>query len=75
MSKQKRTIEPRTCNQTMVFECLGRARAEEMMAAGWLKPRVNREPESSGRALKIFAVEDVRRCEDRILAGEYPETK
>lgn len=42
------------------------------MRAGWINPRVERRSER-GKALRIFAVEDARRVEDRIMNGEYPK--
>jgi hypothetical protein len=65
-----KTITPRLASQADVFRCLGRQIAEDCMGAGWLKPRVSRQ--GTRKTLRIFAVEDVRRCEDRILNGEYP---
>lgn len=63
-------ITPRIASQADVFRCLGRKIAEDCMRGGWLKPRLVRQ--GARKTIKIFAVEDIRRCEDRILGGDYP---
>jgi hypothetical protein len=69
-----KSIEPRTCSQADLYRVLGRKIGDDVMKAGWIRPRVERNG-ARGRSLRIFAVEDVRRAEERILKGEYPETK
>lgn len=62
---------PRIMSQADVFRHLGRSVADDVMDAGWLKPRICREG-LRGKAKRIFALEDVLAVEDRILAGDYP---
>ena len=62
-------IEPRIATQADTFRTLTRQVAEDAIKAGWLKARSEKK---GGRGKKIFAVEDIRRVEDRILNGDYP---
>lgn len=59
----------RVLRQVDVFDLLSRKVAEDCMRAGWLKPRART---GGQRSMKLFALDDVHRCEDRILEGEYP---
>lgn len=63
-------IEPRIATQADLFQVLTRQVAESAIKAGWIKPCCVRP---GGRGKKLFAVEDIRRCEERILNGEYPK--
>lgn len=67
-----KTLSPQLCSQADLFRTMGRKIAEDCLRAGWIKPRVERQGER-GRAIRIFAVEDMRRAEGRILNGEYPQ--
>lgn len=59
----------RILSQADVFRLLGRQVAEDAIRAGWLAHRAEKP---GGKRAKIYALEDVRRVENRILAGEYP---
>lgn len=63
-------IEPRIPTQADVFRQLGQSVAQDAINAGWLAPRAFKP---NGKRSKLYATEDVRKVEDRILAGEYPE--
>ncbi len=56
-----------------VYAILGRINADNMIRAGWLKPRSYR-PTSRGKQA-IFWHEDVIACAARIKDGEYPVSK
>lgn len=66
-----KALAPRLLSQADLFRLLGRKIAEDAMRADWIRPRVERRGER-GKSLKIFAVEDARSVETRILGGEYP---
>lgn len=65
------TLEPRIVSQADAFRLLGRQVAEDAIAAGWLAPCCQKSG-LRGPAKKLYSVADLRRVEDRILAGEYP---
>jgi len=64
-------ILPMTINQADVIYLLSRKTFDDAQRAGWIKPRVLR-PTGKG-ASPIYAVDDVRAVESRLLNGEYPE--
>ena len=59
----------RILSQAEVFRLLGRQVAEDAIRAGWLSHRAEKP---GGKRAKIYALDDVERVADRILAGEYP---
>ena len=69
-----RAIERQTMTQTELFAGLTRQIAEDAIQAGWIKPCCTKVPER-GRTKKIYSVRDFRQVEQRILNGEYPQTK
>jgi hypothetical protein len=69
-----KSIEARICSQADLYRTLGRKITDDVIAAGWIQPRVERKG-AAGRSLCIYAIEDLRRAEARILNGEYPEPK
>lgn len=67
-------LEPRILSQADTFRSLGRQVVEDAIEAGWLRPCAVKEG-ARGPAKKLYSVADLRRVEDRILAGEYPGAK
>lgn len=65
--------EPLLLSLADVYTMLGRANADNMIRAGWLKPRCYRPTNRGERA--IFWHEDVIACAARIKDGEYPIQK
>jgi hypothetical protein len=66
----------RICSQSEARERLGVQVFKDALKAGWIEPRVIKAGKTKRKPAKIlFAVEDVERVEDRILAGEYPVPK
>jgi hypothetical protein len=69
----KETTLRRICSRAEAAERLGTQVFRDAIAAGWLAPRVIKKGRTERKPAKIlFAIEDVERVEDRILAGEYP---
>jgi len=63
--------EPLLLSPADVYAILGRINADNMIKAGWLKPRCYRPTNRGERA--IFWHQDVIDCATRIRDGEYPE--
>ena len=59
-----------TINQADAIHLLSRKTFDDAQIHGWLRPRVRRP--TGGGSSPIYALEDVRAVEARLLNGEYP---
>ena len=64
--------EPKTMTAADAVRMLSRKTFEDAVLSGWLKPRAQREVRR-GKPRAIYATQDVREVEERILNGEYPQ--
>ena len=68
----KTLLQPATMSQATLFELLGQQKAKDAIAAGWIKARTMKCNENGKASQITYSVEDFRRVEERLLAGEYP---
>jgi len=54
-----------------VYRLLGRQVADDTIKHGWLKPCCFKDV-PRGPQRRLFALADLQRVEDRLIAGEYP---
>jgi hypothetical protein len=61
----------RILSQADVYRLLGRQTADDAFLHGWLKPCCLKDV-PRGPQRRLFALADLQRVEDRLIAGEYP---
>jgi hypothetical protein len=65
----------RLLSRSEVAERLGAQVLRDAIAAGWISPRAIKPGRTDYKASKIiFVLEDVLSVEDRIAAGQYPNS-
>ena len=63
--------QSRILSQADVYRLLGRQIADDALLTGWLKPCCLKDV-PRGPQRRLFALADLQRVEDRLIAGEYP---